>query len=153
MEKEKAMRSVLLPIGLCVALCANAAEEPIGRLFFTPQERSQLDRLRQSNGGPVDAAGADSRTITVNGLVQRSSGKDAAWINSSARNAHDATAGDVAGSVARAAPAVAVKLPSGRSLSLKAGQTYDPLSGRVSEPYENPSPAGPESSSPDVQGK
>lgn len=147
------MRSVLLPIVLCATLCANAAEEPIGRLFFTPQQRSQLDRLRQSNGGPVDAADPDSRIITVNGLVRRSSGKDTAWINSAARDARDAAAVGATGRAARGTPGVAVELPSGKRLSLKAGQTYDPASGRVSEPYEDPLPAALESSPPATRGK
>lgn len=69
-----------LKTGLFVLLLATAAgahAEELGRLFFTPQQRAQLERGQQPN---VDSPGhADS--LTVSGVVQRHGGKRTVWIN------------------------------------------------------------------------
>ncbi len=149
------MRTLLLLIVLLVATCANATEEPIGRLFYTPQQRAQMDILRLRNGGQLSAYEVSQR-ITVNGLVQRSSGKDTAWVNRTARDAHNAITAGAIGNRGRAAPAVTIELPSGKNVNLKAGQSYDLNSGRVSEPYENrlaPQPAPSTPNAPNTQQK
>lgn len=54
---------------------SNAAE--LGRLFFTPQERAQLERQ-----GAVKADAPVQRdSLTVNGMIQKSGGKRIFWIN------------------------------------------------------------------------
>ncbi|MFZ2301182.1 MAG: hypothetical protein WAW10_04835 [Gallionella sp.] len=60
---------------LFVATTANAGE--LGRLFFTPAQRAQLEYGQSQNTGP----GEKSRTITVNGIVQKQGGARTAWIN------------------------------------------------------------------------
>jgi hypothetical protein len=51
--------------------------EPLGRLFFTPEQRAQLEysKLQGSDSG------ISGRALTVNGIVQRHGGKRTAWIN------------------------------------------------------------------------
>src|SRR5258708_13114488 len=56
-----------------------AADENLGRLFFTPQQRQDLDRRRQANIQD-SAVSADNR-VTVNGQVSRSLGKTTIWLN------------------------------------------------------------------------
>jgi len=56
-----------------------ATPENLGRLFFTPQQRQDLDRRREAN--VQESAVAAESTLTVNGHVSRSSGKSATWIN------------------------------------------------------------------------
>lgn len=56
-----------------------AAAESLGRLFFTPQQRQELDRRRQAN--IVETAVTQESLITVNGRVSRASGKSTTWIN------------------------------------------------------------------------
>lgn len=51
----------------------------LGRLFFTPQQRQELDRRRQLNIQEVTAATED--LLTVNGQISRSSGKSTTWVN------------------------------------------------------------------------
>jgi len=66
--------------GLFIALFAGSASsgaEELGRLFFTPEQRAQLEYSRQ-HGDDSDASG---RTLTVNGIVQKNGGKRTVWIN------------------------------------------------------------------------
>jgi len=98
-----------------------AADENLGRLFFTPQQRQDLDRRRQANIQD-SAVSAESR-VTVNGQVSRSSGKTTTWINGvpqeNARKPRD--------------PAQ-VTLPGGEGeapVTLKIGQTLDKVRGKI----------------------
>ncbi len=55
------------------------AQEILGRLFFTEQQRQDLDRRRQAN--IQETAVVVESTVTVNGQVSRSSGRSTTWIN------------------------------------------------------------------------
>lgn len=50
--------------------------EELGRLFFTPEERAQLDREELQG-----AEGAGRGVLTVNGIVQKRGGGRTVWIN------------------------------------------------------------------------
>lgn len=70
--------------------CASTAiaEDSLGRLFFTPERRQQLDHQRELNvqdEEPVSAAPA----FTINGLVTRSSGKQTVWLDDKPFHDHD----------------------------------------------------------------
>ena len=54
--------------------------DELGRLFFTPQQRQDLDRRRQSNIRESEPPVVES-SVTVNGHVARSSGKTTTWVN------------------------------------------------------------------------
>lgn len=58
---------------------AQAANAELGRLFYTPQQRAELDHKRATNA--VEAEVVVERLVTVNGRVSRSSGKTTTWIN------------------------------------------------------------------------
>ena len=62
-------------VGLMLPVAANAEE--LGRLFFTPEQRAQLDysHARESLSDNNDGA------LTLNGIVQKHGGKRTAWIN------------------------------------------------------------------------
>lgn len=66
-------------------------EEPLGRLFFTPERRQALDRQRLSN--IQETQSLEGETLSLDGVVQRSDGKSTIWINGRAQDAHDAGAG------------------------------------------------------------
>ena len=51
--------------------------EPLERLFFTSEERAQLERSRLQN---TDRRSNDN-ILTVNGIVQKDGGQRTAWIN------------------------------------------------------------------------
>ena len=76
-----ARRAVPLPfkIGLIASILiaapfANAGE--LGRLFFTPEQRQQLDYNYAREARPDN-----NNTLMLNGIVQRNGGKRTAWIN------------------------------------------------------------------------
>ena len=62
------------------ATAGTKTTEAIGRLFFTPERRTAMDRARQLNIQEQQQV-AQSDVVTVNGLVTRSSGKRTAWVN------------------------------------------------------------------------
>jgi hypothetical protein len=64
---------------LLAAASAPAAATDVGRLFYTPQQRAELDHKRATNA--VEAEVVVERLVTVNGRVSRSSGKTTTWIN------------------------------------------------------------------------
>lgn len=65
---------------LLAALAAPAAGEDLGRLFYTPQQRTELDRKRATNAVEAEVVVIES-LVTVNGHVSRSSGRTTTWLN------------------------------------------------------------------------
>jgi len=66
---------------LCLASPAPASAEELGRLFFTPQQRQDLDRRRATNRAEEETPEIREGPLTLEGHVQRSSGKTTTWIN------------------------------------------------------------------------
>jgi hypothetical protein len=79
--------AVLLALG---AVTTYAADEPLGRLFFTPEQRAALDAGRRiattkkSPSAAKPAAPRGPREIELNGIVVRSDGSQTVWINNQA---------------------------------------------------------------------
>ena len=69
-----------------------ASSEELGRLFFTPERRQTLDRQRQFNIQERKEIPEDP-TLTINGVVTRSSGKRTVWINGVAQDEKDIGSG------------------------------------------------------------
>jgi len=76
---------------VCAMPCVTTAEE-LGRLFFTPERRQQLDHQRQFNiEEPGEAS--ENATLTINGVVTRSSGKRTVWVNGAPHNENEEASG------------------------------------------------------------
>ncbi|HUW51578.1 MAG TPA: hypothetical protein VMV75_11250 [Sulfuricella sp.] len=115
-------------------LAANSPRADVaGRFFYTPQERAALDAQRNKSVGLN--MGGDS--ITVNGLVARSSGKSTVWINNTPQNDHETTSGIAVIGKQPAGGKVTLR-PSGSSkpISMRVGQTLETGSGQIREIYE-----------------
>ncbi len=69
------IRIMIFAAGLIAATLCRA--EPLGRLFFTPEQRAQLEYSNSQNND----LGNSARALTVNGIVQKHGGKRTAWIN------------------------------------------------------------------------
>jgi hypothetical protein len=69
----------LLAVLQALTFPARAQEDPLGRLFFSPDRREALDRQRSLN--VQQARVIEGSTLTVNGVIRRSSGKSTVWIN------------------------------------------------------------------------
>ena len=138
-------------IGLvaCSALAAAAvsvpafAQERLGRLFFTPAQRASLDVARSQRARAALAtekseqeAAPVPQTITYSGVLRRSDGKTTVWINN--QPVHDRESAGAAAIVGRVRPdgSVTLQVPqSGRSVSLKPGQSVELLTGAVEDAY------------------
>jgi len=69
------IKIIIFVAGLVAATFCRAA--PLGRLFFTPEQRAQME-YSKSQGND---SGSSARALTVNGIVQKHGGKRTAWIN------------------------------------------------------------------------
>lgn len=101
---------------------AHAQEQQgLGRLFFSPQQRQELDRRRASNAQAATITVNDF--VTINGRVSRSSGKSTTWIN-----------GEPQEDAYRGADASRVRIPKGEDageVSLRVGETLDRVKGET----------------------
>jgi hypothetical protein len=114
-------RHALLALLLAGAATAGAEPPPLGRVFFAPAERDALDAARVGRAAaPVAAA---SGTVTLDGVVRRSTGPAVVWVNGS-------TAAGARRGLPGRGDAVVVE-SAGRRVRLKPGQAFDPATGRV----------------------
>ena len=77
---QPAVIAGFLAAGALVAPALAQTQAPLGRLFFTPEKRQLLDRQRDLNVQAQQETPEDP-TLTINGVVTRSSGKRTVWIN------------------------------------------------------------------------
>jgi hypothetical protein len=67
---------------LLSAAAPASAQQPLGRLFFTPEQRAALDARRKARIPDKPAAlTAESPTTRVDGHVLRSGGRSTVWVN------------------------------------------------------------------------
>jgi len=133
----------------CLTLSVQVhAVEGLGRLFTTPEERANLDYLRQTTKAEVLKESTEASTeaiqpiapvipssVSMQGYVKRSDGKKGTvWVNNHPMQ-EDTANGDVeVGKLGRDGNQVQLKLPStGKGFNLKAGQVYVPGSDSVKE--------------------
>lgn len=80
--------ALLLACASLPAQAQKAQTDNLGRLFFTPEKRLLLERQRVSN---IQAAQSlEGETMSLDGVVQRSSGKSTVWINGRAQEENEA---------------------------------------------------------------
>ncbi len=139
-------RCITLQLTLLIAfttLSSLSWGESLGRLFFTPVERSNLDRDRLSGGiGEHEGAAAlQTESLTLNGIVKRSSGKTTVWINNLTQNESDLPPESrrLAGR-ARLPNFPVLVQKTGKTVTLKVGQTLNIDSGEIRENYQAPRP-------------
>lgn len=120
-------------ISLMLPVAGNAEE--LGRLFFTPQQRAQLDYSFAREARPE---GGNGNALTLNGIVQRHGGKRTAWINGVPQA--------VGLSDERTPGSVSVAIPGqNKSVKLKVGQRV------LLSPSANPDTTKPDTPKPDAQ--
>lgn len=123
-----------------------AAEQSMGRLFFTSEQRARMDVARQHERSiKIEAEQQDNEppaaNITLNGVMTRSDGKTTVWINNKEQS------GEKAGSTvavqgrggARGQISV-ITSDAKRAIPLKVGQSLDVASGQVEEAYRRAPP-------------
>jgi hypothetical protein len=105
---------------------ATPARADLGRLFFTPQQRAELDKRRVNPVVEQETAAQES-AVTLNGYVRRSDGRMTTWVNGVPRYDTRAARGD--GRVTVNEPGGQVVLKPGQTADLVAGAVRDPLAG------------------------
>ena len=149
------MRLLTFKLGIFAFIFFNQtslAAEPLGRLFTSPVERNNLDFLRQTkkkliapviNEVPIDAVEAAPillpEAVNLQGYVKRNDGKDGTvWVNDQALQENSHNKEVAVGKLSENSNRVPIKLSgNGKNLNLKAGQVYDPQTGRVREARNN----------------
>lgn len=137
--KRATVLSALLAGGMALA---HAQGPQLGRLFTSPEQRTQLDAQRYGPP-PADPALAapppppppppPAPPVELNGVVQRSSGRSTVWLNQAPQTEPYNQLGPGQGG---GAGTLTLRLSTGQVLLLKPGQRYDPATGSVSEAPE-----------------
>ena len=113
---------------LLSCLAAPAAAEDLGRLFFTPQQRQDLDRRRAANAQEAAAIIQES-TLTLQGQVSRSSGKTTTWLNGVPQQDAPSTADPARVPIRIGDDEPEITLKVGETRDLVRGETRDGLGG------------------------
>ena len=136
------------------------AQSRIGRLFSSPEQRIELDRIRndpdfgkeakpvvdepepETESGPEPEPRRPALAVTINGVVLRGGGHRVSWINGVETGAGTTSPAGVRIDAERAPDGrIRIRLrEGGTSADLEPGQTIDVAKGRVFEAYE-PRPA------------
>ncbi|MBT6277323.1 MAG: hypothetical protein HOI95_24725 [Chromatiales bacterium] len=150
---------VLYVIAVSFALSANwpgaALGQELGRLFSSPKDRRALDAARDAydptrqeiivKHGAAEAAPEPPPPLpklNVQGVVIRSNGHVATWVNGTTMLSGESTPDGVRIEADGDAGAVRFVMPTGQGTALiKPGQRLDPNVGEVSERYSGPGEA------------
>ncbi len=142
-------RWVILILSTLPMFAVAADLPPLGRLFLTPAERAALDVVRQNSRPPEkiitpgDATYEETKegdsapvelppVVTVHGYVKRTDGKGTVWVNGQPVREKSTANNIEVGRLQGNTNDVRIKLPStGQTVKLKAGQSYEPVSGKV----------------------
>jgi len=143
----KTTRLVLATLlGLLLGTGGVHAQQPLGRLFFTPEERVRLDASRKEALANASRPKAETpaaaprpapaaRVLTLNGIVQRSDGETTVWVNGKPVSQRGGGPALAPGSVG--ADTAGLVLPeSGRRVRLKVGQSVEANSAVIEEGYK-----------------
>lgn len=106
-----------------VAAAGTVCAEPLGRLFLTPERRAVLERQRQLNIQEVQTIQGTS--VTLDGVVTRSSGRTTVWVNQRPQN-ENAFGTGISATVSRKNPGQAILTPGDETpASLKVGESIN----------------------------
>lgn len=124
---------------LALAPIVQAADPvPIGRIFFTPEQRAQLDLLRTQKAVATQVRDEPvPENVTYNGIVRSSDGKTTVWVNNEVlTDAALRLKQSIVGRVDRNGQILLQTQATGAAqLQLKVGQTAELFSGKVDENY------------------
>ena len=116
-------------VGLTMLAPACAADAPeLGRLFFSPESRLTLERQRAFN--IQEAQTLQGNTMSLDGVVYRSSGKATVWVNRQAQTEGEASRTGVNAVVSPTTPGRALLAPGDEApAQLKVGEAMNRTTG------------------------
>lgn len=115
---------------------AALAQQPLGRLFFTPEQRETLDARRRAGVQDRSAPLPISPTTRLDGVVTRSHGKSTVWLDGNALPDGVRPEGV---RVLRSSDPTRVRVgvgEEGRLTSVRVGQQVDRTSGEIKDPID-----------------
>lgn len=122
---------------LLLPASAHSADTALGRLFFSPQERAELEALREPAASASPAMA--EQTVHLKGLLLRQGQLTTVWLND-AKPVQAAQLNATSRTPAQSSPQLQLQLrqPGLRSVlpPLKVGQTLDLATGQLSEAYQ-----------------
>lgn len=115
--------------GVVLLVPAHAADPgELGRLFFTPERRATLERQRTLNVQETQAL--QGTTMSLDGVVYRSSGKATVWVNRQAQTENEASRTGVSAVISPTAPGRAMLAPGEEApAQLKVGEAMNRATG------------------------
>lgn len=127
--------ATLLAVSMLAWATALPADEPLGRLFLTPDQRLALEANRAPDalagdgtpGSPASDAPATAGPIFLNGILRRDDGSSVIWMNG--RRTGPEPHGAV--QVRNSHELLIMHAPDGSAVRLKPGQAWDPATGRI----------------------
>jgi hypothetical protein len=136
------MKHVAVVFALALLAPVTAHAQSLGRFFFTPAERAELDSNRvQKKETPAPRAVAEERTasarlpqtVTYGGIVRRSDGRSMLWMNDRVAEEKDVLAGlNLRGRV-NTDGTVSLDVPGGADIEMKVGQSVQLRTRKVAE--------------------
>jgi len=128
------LASLWLVVGLLGSITASA-QQPFGRLFFTPEQRETLNARRDA-GVQTRTAPVISPTTRLDGVVIRSHGKSTVWLDGNALPDGVRPEGV---RVRRSSDPTRVRVgvgEDGRLTTVRVGQQVDRISGEIKDPID-----------------
>lgn len=123
---------VLSGMLLTGTVAAQVPDEPLGRLFFTPEQRAALDagrRIATKKSGSRPAKPRGPKSVELNGIILRSDGGRTVWINNKAYQ--DRNPGGMRVEVRDPAAAEIQMGRGGPKVDLQVGEVYDRSAARI----------------------
>ncbi len=131
--KRRCAIAATVCIAAGLAPLAHGAER-LGRLFLTPERRAVLEQQRQFN--IQEQQTLQGSTMSLDGVVVRSSGKQTVWINRRAQNDNSNDLG-VTTRISPADPGNAgIEAGDGASTSLRVGQKINRATREINDGLE-----------------
>jgi hypothetical protein len=117
----------LATLAMLAPACAADAPE-LGRLFFTPEKRTTLERQRTFN--IQEAQALQGNSMSLDGVVYRSGGKSTVWINRQAQTENESPRTGVSAVLSPKTPGSAMLAPGEEApAQLKVGETINRATG------------------------
>jgi hypothetical protein len=82
-KQERQMKRYPAILLFAIFFVSGTQAGNLGRLFFTPEQRAQLEDNHARN---ETGEGDSSSVLTINGIVQQHNGPRTVWINGAAQN-------------------------------------------------------------------
>jgi hypothetical protein len=133
--------AVLLALIAALSALGTASAEELGRLFFTPAQRSALDAGKRLSAAPATTkpAARGPRSITLSGVVRRSDGDYTVWVNGRAVGKGGPPGVSAAPSTSNRSAARVTVRGAGNPVELRVGQQLKGSTGKVVETYQSSS--------------